>query len=68
MKDSLPYRAYFVSNFRNIPENSHLVINTHSPQLYKFGSNRPKINGKMHEDQNIFRQFVGSYWSQLLKN
>jgi len=54
IKDSLHYRVYFVSNFRNFPENSHLGIKTHSLQHYTFGSNQPTINGKMHEDQNNF--------------
>ena len=54
MKDSIPYRVYLGFHLRNFPEISHLGINTHSLQLYNFGSNRPKIKGKMHEDQNIF--------------
>ena len=54
MKDSIPYRVYIGFHLRNFPENLHVGINTHSLQLYNFGSNRPKIKGKMHEDQNIF--------------
>jgi hypothetical protein len=58
MKDSTPYRAYLGFHLSNSPDNSRLGINTHSLQLYNFGSNRPKIKGKMHEDPNIFSLFL----------
>jgi len=67
MEDSIPYRMYLGSHLRNFPENSHLGIKTRSIQFYKFGSNRSKISGKMHEEQLSFRQFVGFYWTYLLK-
>jgi hypothetical protein len=46
--------VYLGSHLSKFPENPHLGINTHSLELYKCGSNRPKIKGKMHEDKNIF--------------
>jgi hypothetical protein len=58
MKDSTPYRVYLGFRLINFPENSRLGIKKLSLQLYNFGSNRPKIKGKMHDDPNIFSLFL----------